>query len=89
MEREKAIFQHVENIVRQTIYYVPRNYKTVGGMWTVDTYKKGSITLQVMDEGWTVRIFTDKVKATDYGGNFKIEQGTLDDFLELLEMVNK
>jgi hypothetical protein len=76
----KTMFQQIEKIIRKDSNYVPRNYKTVGGMWTVDTYKKGDITLQIMDEGWTSKIFSDKISAIDSGGHFKIEKGTLEDF---------
>lgn len=39
--------------VKQKQYYVPRDYQTIGGMWTVDTWKRGSVTVQLMDEGYT------------------------------------
>lgn len=39
--------------VKQKQNYVTRDYKSVGGMWTVDTWKQGSVTVKVMDEGYT------------------------------------
>ncbi len=42
--------------VKQPQYYVPRDYKTIGGMWTIDTWKRDEITVQVMDEGYTTRV---------------------------------
>ncbi len=40
--------------------YVPRDYQTIGGMWTVDTWKAiidgVEVTAQQMDEGWTMRL---------------------------------
>lgn len=39
--------------VKQEAYYVPRDYQTLGGGWTVDSYKRGEVTVQVMDEGYT------------------------------------
>lgn len=88
MSREKAIFDHVTNVIRQTVYYVPRNYKTVGGMWTVDTYKKGDMTVQIMDEGWTIKLITPNVIAVESGSNFEIEKGTISDFEKVLESVS-
>jgi hypothetical protein len=88
MEKIKAIFNQIEDIVRQTIHYEPRNYQTVGGMWTVDTYKKGDITLQVMDEGFTVRVITDKVSAMNRGGYFEVSKGTVEDFEEVLKSIS-
>lgn len=34
-ERIKELIQ----AVKQDQYYVPRDYKSMGGMWTVDTWK--------------------------------------------------
>ncbi|QJT70447.1 hypothetical protein [Microcystis phage MaeS] len=88
MDKIQAIFNQINNIVRQTIHYVPRNYKTVGGMWTVDTYKKGDVTLQVMDEGWTIRIFTKHISAMDRAGHFEVERGTVEDFENVLKEIS-
>jgi hypothetical protein len=35
-----------------------QKYQSVGGVWTVDTYKLGPITVQIMDEGYSARLFT-------------------------------
>lgn len=85
MDKEKTVFNQIENIIRREENYIPRTYKTVGGMWTVDTYKKDDVTLQLMDEGWTTRIFNEHVTAIDSGGHFKIEKGSLNDLEELLK----
>ena len=42
--------------VKQQAFYVPRNYQTMGGMWTVDTYVRGLLRVQVMDEGYTTKL---------------------------------
>ncbi|RST57648.1 hypothetical protein D5F11_021550 [Siminovitchia terrae] len=84
----KSIFNQIEKMVRQSAHYVPRNYKTVGGMWTVDTYKKGNVTLQIMDEGWTIKIFTKDICAIDSGNTFKVERGSLEDFENVLKSIN-
>jgi hypothetical protein len=88
MDEIKMVFHQIEKTVRQKENYIPRNYKTVGGMWTVDTYKKGDVTLQVMDEGWTTRIFSPTISATDSGGNLEIKKGTINDFYEVLETLD-
>ena len=35
---------------------MPRDYRTIGGMWTVDRYRVDSVEGLVMDEGWTLVI---------------------------------
>jgi hypothetical protein len=34
--------------------FVPRDYKTIGGMWTVETWQKDDLKVQLMDEGYTL-----------------------------------
>jgi len=51
-----ALFGQVWQAVRQDRFYQPRPYQTIGGMWTADTWKRDSITAQLMDEGYTQRI---------------------------------
>ncbi len=34
--------------------FVPRDYKTIGGMWTVETWQKDDFKVQLMDEGYTL-----------------------------------
>ena len=65
MDEVRKLFNQIEYIVRKSENYVPRNYQTVGGMWTVDTYKKGDVTFQLMDEGYTSVIRTEDVIVTD------------------------
>lgn len=56
MEDSLAAFKSVEAAIRKPENYVPRNYQTVGGMWTVDTWELGETTFQLMDEGYTSRL---------------------------------
>lgn len=86
-EQEKAIFKQIQNVLCQPSNYVPRTYETVGGRWTVDTYKKGEITAWIMDEGWTIKIFSSEFDATDSGGYYKIEKGTLTDLEDALNLL--
>jgi hypothetical protein len=88
MDKQKAIFNKVTSILMNRNYYVPRSYLTVGGIWTVDTYSKGDVTVQVMDEGWTIRLITSNVVATESGNTFRIDKGSLEDFQEVLELVS-
>lgn len=43
-------------MVKQSEFYVPRQYQTIGGMWTTDTWQRGDVKVQVMDEGYTTVI---------------------------------
>jgi hypothetical protein len=88
MTEEMLIFDKVAKIVRQQENHVPREYKTVGGMWTVDTYKKNDVTLQLMDEGWTTKIFNEHFSAIDAGGHFIIEKGNLEELKNILESIS-
>jgi hypothetical protein len=57
------------NTVKLPEYYVPRDYKTMGGMWTVDTWKRGDITVRLMDEGYTTAVDAPGLKVvTGYNG---------------------
>lgn len=85
MDIRKSIFSHIEKVVKTKENYIPRAYQTVGGIWTVDTYKKGEITLQVMDEGWSTRIFTNKIDAIETGRSFKVNKGSIDDFVKVFD----
>jgi hypothetical protein len=58
----------------------------MGGMWTVDTYKKLNVMFQIMDEGYTTRIITDDVEVVcNYNNDIEIKKGTM----EMLENVLK
>lgn len=50
-------FNRVRERVRIKENEVVKNYNTIGGFWNVDTWKKGNISYQIMDEGYTERIF--------------------------------
>ena len=54
-------FDTIWNNVNHKENYVPRTFQTIGGMWTVDTWKRDGVTIQLMDEGYTRRIFSDCV----------------------------
>ena len=52
MEQLQSLIQ----LVKQNRYHVPRDYDTVGGMWTVDTYKRRGVTVKEMDEGFSTSV---------------------------------
>jgi hypothetical protein len=58
-------FGKIKDTVKTDENYVPRNFQTIGGMWTVDTWKKGDIIFQLMDEGYTSVIRAPGLKVTD------------------------
>jgi hypothetical protein len=45
-------------ILRADENYTHRGYDTIGGMWTIDTWKKNGVSFQLMDEGATSRVFS-------------------------------
>ncbi len=50
------LLNEVSKRVKQEKNYIPRNYETVGGMWTVDRWEKNGVVYRLMDEGYTTRI---------------------------------
>lgn len=88
MVKEKALFDFVTNELRQSIYYVPRNYQTIGGMWTVDTYRYDDITLQIMEEGWFLKIVSLNFIASERSDHFEIEKGTIKDLEQLMNKLS-
>lgn len=49
-------FQAVVHSVKQPTNYVPRDYQTIGGGWTRDTWKQDDVTVYLEDEGATLGI---------------------------------
>ena len=49
------------DLVKKTEYYVPRNYQTIGGMWTTDTYERDCVRVQVMDEGYSTLVLAENL----------------------------
>jgi len=61
MSAERKI-EDIFQFVRQYGYNVPRDYQTMGGMWTVDSYEHldlPGLRVQLMDEGYTHAIVTE------------------------------
>lgn len=49
-------FHEIKSILKKDENYNNRNYKTIGGRWTVDSWNVRGIKLQQMDEGYTSKI---------------------------------
>lgn len=70
--------------------YVPRGYQTVGGMWPVDTWRigegsKDAVSVQLLDEGYTVRVKSFCVDVYDIGGSVKFDRGSSHELAELAQ----
>lgn len=59
VQQLEAIFAYV----RKNGTYVERDYKTIGGMWTVDTWILNDIKVQLMDEGSTQAVIAEGLNA--------------------------
>jgi hypothetical protein len=55
------MFNEIYRFVRKDQNFIPRNYQTIGGGWTVDTWKLNDVTVQLMDDGYTTVIFNENV----------------------------
>lgn len=75
-------FNTLIGLIKQDEFYVPREYQTIGGMWTVDTWERNGVKYQLMDEGYTQIITADGLEVVEgyLGGelgeiNIKYEKG--------------
>ena len=57
----ESLVQEIFTWVRSHGTYIPRDYQTIGGAWTVDTWQLGDIKVQLMDEGYTQCVITDSL----------------------------
>lgn len=73
VQQLEAIFAYV----RKNGKYVERDYKTIGGMWIVDTWVLNDIKVQLMDEGSTQAVIADGLNAhSTCGRPVNYSQGT-------------
>ena len=84
----KEVFNQVVRDIKNEEFYVPRGYQTIGGMWTVDTWLKDNLRVQVMDEGYTTVLSlmeNEKViwSATDSVNKFELTGIKEDEFINL------
>jgi hypothetical protein len=84
-------FELIKNRIKTDENYIPRNYQSVGGMWTVDTWREGVVEYQVMDEGYTSVISSPTVHVMclwdNNGSKFVFRKGTLEDLFELARVL--
>jgi hypothetical protein len=75
--RDEA-FERIVRAVRHKDHYVPRDFRTIGGMWTVDTWHRSGVTVQLMDEGWTTRILAPGLDVSQSGTSLEYREGDPD-----------
>lgn len=79
--------------IRSTGNIIPRDYQTIGGMWTVDTWEHPNIPdvkVQLMDEGWTTGIVSPElVVSTNGNGQVSFRRGGVEDLDALYELVER
>jgi len=75
----RLAFERIVQAVRDKDHYVPRDFRTIGGMWTVDTWRREGITVQMLDEGWTTRIMAPGLDVSQSGDKpFEYREGNVD-----------
>lgn len=83
-------FTRVKSIIKKEENYVERKSETIGGMWTVESWKKDDIIFSIMDEGYTERIYIkdtlEVIKRYDNRLVFKL--GTYENLVELVERLS-
>lgn len=94
MTEQALIYSKLKSIIRTEQNYIPRNYQTIGGMWTVDTYEYKGVKFQLMDEGYSSRIFSPEVEVLEHwqhdkGTVFEFKRGTDKDLSELLKRLEE
>ncbi len=88
MDELVKIFYQLKEKVKTSENYVPRDYQTIGGMWTVDTYKIDRLIYQLMDEGYSERIFNDHFELyCNYNNEVTLNNGTLEDAKAAYELI--
>lgn len=50
-------FMKIIEIIKQPKHYVPKDYVSMGGMWASDVWVYRDVIVNLMDEGYTLRIF--------------------------------
>jgi len=68
--------------IRYDENYVPGNFHSIGGKWTIDTWQKNGITIQLEDE--TNAILTDNLQVRLNSDNsLRFSKGSVEDLLIL------
>ena len=79
-----SLIQELVNRVKTPENYVPRDYQTIGGMWTVDTWRQGDVTVQLMDEGYTTVVRAPGLEVVIGYHGIEYQQGSEADVQALL-----
>lgn len=83
------VFDEIVKIVKKPENYIPRDYQTIGGMWTVDTWIYRGVRVQLMDEGYTTVILAPNIQVRNTLFNVFYEKGSLDDLTCILKTLEK
>jgi hypothetical protein len=89
---QKNNFNEVLAAIKKPEYFIPRNYQSIGGMWTVDTWQMGDVSIQLMDEGYTTVLQTTGLRVVSgfNGENYlHIEKGTPEALADLAKQFKK
>ena len=82
-------FDKIVAAVKKQENFVPRNYQSIGGMWTVDSWRLGDIGFQLADEGYTDIINHPTVRAyrtfSSTTPPIVFSNGTEEDLIKLAE----
>lgn len=90
MDQLQIDFNRVWEIIRKDENFIPRNYQTIGGMWTTDTWKKHGIRALLQDEGYTRALVTETVTAYQTGDHpMMFLRGSKDELREEIEQFNR
>lgn len=95
-ELAKETFDRLVSEIKINENFVPRNYKTIGGMWTVETWAKEDFKVQMMDEGYTLVLLKmnadEKIEWTimrNYKNDLIFERISEEEFVKDYSIVNK
>lgn len=72
------LFYEIKRIVKTPQNYIPRDYQTVGGSWTVDCWQFGNVKYRLMDEGYTSEISAPGIRVLDQVSGFTIKEGSIE-----------
>lgn len=57
MKEDLILFNKVKSTIKNKNNFLEKGFTSLGGVWCVDTWVKDDIVFQVMEEGYTERIF--------------------------------
>ena len=83
-EQIQNAFSKIFWAIRKDENYIPRPYKSIGEMWTVDTWEKDGVRVQLLDEGSTRKIISEiLVCVENYNGDVSFDKGAENDLFSL------